>query len=216
MYGLRADRRYMNKTDWTDEELVSRCVAGDARAWKAMIDRYSRLVAHVVRQTLRSRLRSCAEEDVNDIVEDVYAHLVADDCRVLRNFRAPFNLKSWLAVSAARKALDFCKRRRPQMSLDEKARGDADHSTIGDLIEGEELTERRHTARDVREAFEQAPLNPKERIILSMYFFDNCSYSEIAAVAGVPENSIGPTIHRALDKVEEVLRRKGIVPGGER
>lgn len=206
----------MDRIVWTDEEFVSRCIAGDARAWKVMVDRYSRLVAHVVRQTLRSRLRSYAEDDVNDIVEDVYVHLVADDCRVLRNFRAPFNLKSWLAVSAARKALDFCKRRRPQMSLDEKARGDGELSTVGDLIEGDDGTERSHMARDVREAFEQAPLNPKERIVLSMYFFDNCSYSEIAAVAGVSENSIGPTIHRALDKVEDVLRRKGIVPGGER
>ncbi len=52
---------------------------------------------------------------------------------------------------------------------------------------------------------EQAPLSGKERLLITLTYFHEKSYREIVEMTGMPQNSIGPTLRRALDKVKKVL-----------
>ncbi len=191
-----------------DRELIGRCVSGDAAAWSEFVRSYIRLVVHVIRTTFQAKSGRAAEEDVEDVAHDFYAGLVEGNFRALRALEEPFHLKAWLSVSARRKALDHLKRRRIRtVSLDQPVRGElALREILGAAADaGPEAGE------EVRRALDGAPLTGKERLMITLYYFKGKSYDEISAVMSVPENSIGPTVRRALEKVRESLGKRGWV-----
>ena len=76
--------------------------------------------------------------------------------------------------------------------------GSAEASTVEDRVLVEDCV---HT---VRRAF--AKLRPSDQRLLDLLFAaDDRSYVEIAALAGCPVGSIGPTRARALQRLSRVL-----------
>ena len=61
-----------------------------------------------------------------------------------------------------------------------------------------------------REEVEQLleSLQDTEALVVRMFYLEDKSYQEISMVVGMPENSIGPILSRARDK----LRRAGVNP----
>jgi RNA polymerase sigma-70 factor, ECF subfamily len=69
------------------EELVRRCSASrSADAWEEFIRRFHRLIATVVLRTA-SRLGDSSRQTVDDLIQETYLKLCADDFRILRNFQ---------------------------------------------------------------------------------------------------------------------------------
>lgn len=70
------------------EELVRRCsLQGDIGAWNEFVRRFHRLIAVVVLRTAR-RLGDSSSQTIDDLIQETYLKLCADDFRVLRNFEA--------------------------------------------------------------------------------------------------------------------------------
>jgi RNA polymerase sigma-70 factor, ECF subfamily len=73
---------------FSDEKLVKACVGSDNEAaWTEFIRRYQLLIARVVLRTARhweepQRFR------IDDLVQDTYAKLCADDCAILSRFQS--------------------------------------------------------------------------------------------------------------------------------
>jgi len=68
------------------EELVSACVAvGDPAAWEEFVSRFQPLISTIVVRTAR-RLGDPSTATANDLVQETYVKLCADDFRILRNF----------------------------------------------------------------------------------------------------------------------------------
>jgi RNA polymerase sigma-70 factor (ECF subfamily) len=59
----------------------------------------------------------------------------------------------------------------------------------------ERLSDREEVARLLDE------LNGAEAQVVRMYHLEGKSYAEISAAVGMPENSIGPTLSRAREKM---------------
>ena len=103
-----------------DKELIEALRRGQNSAWSELVDRYVRLVHHVVRKTLAGYSRGRIDQDVEDITHDLFQSLVKDDYRALGTIEAPYDLKAWLAISARRRAIDFARRRKlAAVSLDQ-------------------------------------------------------------------------------------------------
>jgi RNA polymerase sigma-70 factor (ECF subfamily) len=188
-----------------DRRLVRSLAEGDATAWSEFIRRYIRLVVHVVRETLYEKTGRATEEDIDDITEEVYAHLVDRNCRVFSQLHEPYNLKAWIATVTRRKALDHCKKRMIRsVSLDQSFE---EQTVLLERLIGQE-----HAApgekEEIQRVLEQAPLNSKERRLITLSFFQEQSYAEISDSLRMPENSVGPTLHRALEKVKDTLRQR--------
>jgi RNA polymerase sigma-70 factor (ECF subfamily) len=195
----------------SDRDLVGRCTAGDPRAWEEFLRRYRRLAAYAIRETFRRAQGRIREEDVDDVIEEVYKHLIDQDFRVLRSLKEPYNLKAWVAIVARRKARDHLRKRTiAPVSLDQPVADGLRVAPLGRLL-GLAAAPSDESAEEVRRALEEASLNPKERLMISLYYFKEKSYADVAAIVGVPENSIGPTIRRALEKVKETLEKRGWV-----
>ncbi len=187
-----------------DRELVRACIGGDPEAWRVIVGRYVRLVAHVVRTTLRQVRGRASEADVEDVTMQVYAHLVDDDFRVLRSLREPYPLRAWLAISARRRARDLVKRGgAPLLSLDETATEEG--VPLRDQLAAGPEGASPETTDEVRTALERTSLTDRERLMVKLHYFRGRSYDEISGLLGIPRNSIGPTLDRAREKLRGTL-----------
>jgi RNA polymerase sigma-70 factor (ECF subfamily) len=189
----------------TDErKLVQACVQGNSDAWSELVRRFIRLVFHVVRETLLFRTGKARREDVDDLTEEVFTHLVDKHFRALARLQEPFHLKSWLAVVTKRKVLDACKKKEIHtVSLDQPLMKEGDTAPLEQFL-GVESTSSLD-AEEIRVVICKAPLNGKERLLITLTYFHEKSYREIAEMTRMPQNSIGPTLRRALDKLKKAL-----------
>lgn len=99
----------------SSEDLVKACVGTDnSAAWAEFIRRFQPLIAKVVLRTAR---RHCAEPPrhlADDLIQDTYLKLCADDCRQLRRFqsRHHHSIFGFLKVVAASVVHDHFKSER--------------------------------------------------------------------------------------------------------
>lgn len=175
-------------------ELVERCLRGDAAAWRAFVDRYTRLVWSVIR---RHRLDDADAEDVH---QTVFASAISN----LESLRDAERLVAWLSTTTRRECWKTLRRRdrlRPSM-LPEDLASSTDEGTLGieslerRQIVRESLVELGGRCQRLLEALFSVPGEP--------------SYPEIAARLDMPIGSIGPTRARCLGRLAEILGRRGI------
>ncbi|HEY1785242.1 MAG TPA: sigma-70 family RNA polymerase sigma factor [Pirellulales bacterium] len=172
-----------------DRSLLQRCLARKPRAWEDFVDRFMGLVIHVVNHSAQCRSLRLAAEDREDLVAQVFLAVVKDDLAVLRNFRGDSSLATYLTVVARRVVVrELLKNGHRMQEMEAMPRHEAtradDH--VSDREEIERLLEE---------------LDGAEAEIVRMYHLEGKSYQEISHAVGMPENSVGPTLSRARNKM---------------
>lgn len=193
-----------------DRELIEALRKGRNEAWTELVDKYLKLVYHVVRRTLATYTRQVVDPDVEDIANDLFQSLVAENYRVLGTIGPPYELKAWLAISAKRRAIDFARKRKlAAVSLDE---GREEDQAMGALLAAKPETDGRPN-EDAQAAIAGAmqELNPRERMIVQLFYLKGKKYREIARIAGINQNSISPTLARAVEKMQKTLKDKNLL-----
>jgi RNA polymerase sigma-70 factor (ECF subfamily) len=174
-----------------DRKLLDRCLARKAGAWEDFVDRFLGLVVHVINHTAQSRSIRLTPSDVEDLAGDVFLAIIDDDFHVLRRFRGDASLATYLTVISRRVVVRSLLRQQSSASLNEVA-SQADH---GDPSFDELLSDRDEVERLLKE------LNDPEAEVVRLYHLEGKSYQEISSLIGMPENSIGPTLSRAREKM---------------
>src|SRR5580658_7977358 len=101
------------------ENLVRRCATSHSpEAWQEFVRRFHRLIATVTLRTA-SRLGDASKQTVDDLIQETYLKLCADNFRILRSFEQqhPDAFTGYIKVVAANVARDHFK------SLHTKKRG---------------------------------------------------------------------------------------------
>jgi RNA polymerase sigma-70 factor (ECF subfamily) len=189
--------------------LVRRCAAGDGAAWDAFLARFAPLIHGVVRRVLaRYRIADAAlEEDAFAAVIEV---LLRDGGRVLRSFREPYNLAAWLSVLTRRQCRAFVESRRgPETGLETLDVAGADGAVVDALAAREAAARREALARSVRGLLDELP--PRDRLIVTLFYFDRRKYREIARIVRMPAGNVGKTLARALEKLRGRIEASGIL-----
>lgn len=191
-----------------DRNLLQRCLQRKPRAWEDFVDRFMGLVVHVVNHTAQSRSIRLTPEDLDDLCAEIFLAVVHGDFALLRNFRGQSSLATYLAVVARRITVKQMLGRPSAAAL-----GDGSgHHDARDVPDSHNRAEQRV---DDRELIEQllSGLQGIEARVVRMYHLEGKTYQEIGVMVGMPENSIGPILSRARNK----MRRAGVNPvGGER
>lgn len=172
-----------------DRNLLSRCLAGADGAWEQFIDRYIALITHVVSSAGSIRLGQMPGPWRDDIVAEVLLTLVDNDFAVLRRFRGQSSLGSYLVVVARRVAarkLGKLRRSPSQPLVAEPA------SSTAETLELENTDE-------VHSMLTQMP--ESEATAIRMFHLEHRSYRDISQHMGLPENSVGPLLSRARDRM---------------
>ena len=183
-----------------DRDLLERCLQKKSRAWENFVNRFMGLVMHVIRHTAQARSIRVSPEDRDDLCGEVFLTVIRNDFAVLRNFRGQSSLATYLTVVARRVVVREFLARGPAARL----AGGAQHlpQAIPDPHVG---VEQRIIDREEVEQL-LAGLQGTEASVVRLFHMDGKSYQEISAEVGMPENSIGPILSRAREK----LRRAGM------
>jgi RNA polymerase sigma factor (sigma-70 family) len=181
---------------FSDPELISMCLQGDALAWETLIWRYRRLVYSVP-------IRFGFEEaDAADVFQAVSLKLLEH----LHEIKDERKISGWLATTTTRHCMHMKSLKHRETASDDDKLGDAPDPGLN-LEELRILIEQQQA---VREAVEE--LTGRCRSLIEMLYFDSRSpsYDDISSKIGIPVASIGPTRARCLDKLRTILRRRGV------
>lgn len=179
-----------------DRNLLQRCLARKPRAWEDFVDRFTGLVVHVVNHSAQSRSLRLGPEDREDLVAGVFMAIVRDDLAVLRQFRGESSLATYLTVIARRVVVPELLKRKSPARLDNHAAAAVENHA-----------ERRLADRDLVERM-IAELDGAEAKVVRMYHLEGKTYQEISTAVGMPENSVGPTLSRARQKMRASAEEK--------
>jgi RNA polymerase sigma-70 factor (ECF subfamily) len=187
-----------------DRELLRRCLNKDPGSWNDFVDRYLSLIYHVIGYTAHLRSVRLGPEDVEDIAAEVLLKIVANNYRVLREFRGESSIATYLTVVARRICVHELVRR--QQRKDAIARGDL-------RVPSQELNEEPAAQKGV-ESLEEVEkllrrLSGREREIVRLYYLEARTYEEISTETDVPVNTIGAILSRARKKLREKAAKRG-------
>tara|TARA_R110002111_G_scaffold256979_3_gene324774 strand:+ start:130658 stop:131245 length:588 start_codon:yes stop_codon:yes gene_type:complete len=181
-----------------DKNLLRRCLTEEPGAWKDFVDRFIGLFTHVIHHTAHARSIRVSDSDVDDLLSEVFLVLLANDYRVLRNFRGNSSLATYLTVVSRRVVVKKMVERRMAEALG--------HVSTKSKLENipEETTRQQQMADDheeIQNMIKQLP--PADAQIVEQYHLQGKSYQQISTDLDIPENSIGPTLSRARNRMRE-------------
>jgi len=178
-----------------DLELIHRAQQGDRAAVAEIVDLQQRYVYSVAMTMMRN------PTDAADLTQEAFIRLM----RALPTYRAETKFTTWLYRLVVNLGLDELRRRSRRidpMTLDDEAAPDPpDPSLAADPLHHATLSE---DAERVRAAVQDLPIS--QRLALTLYYFDDMTYEEIANVMNVPLNTVKSHIHRAKSKLAVALR----------
>lgn len=173
--------------------LVRRCQAGDAEAFRALVETYKNVLFGVA--YLMTGDRTSAEDAVQEGLVKIW--------KSLPSLRDPGKIKSWLVRIVVNEVKQgFRVKPAPSLPLDAAAGVPCEADPPEELVMS---TERR---RLIRRALGALPREQQEAVILR--FYSELSVPEIARVVRVPEGTIKSRLSRALSRLGSVLRSEGL------
>lgn len=165
----------------SDAELVARCRAGDADAWRELVERFSRYVYAIATQAFRLR-----DHDADDVFQEVFARVYER----LDQLRDDDAVRPWIAQLTRRLCLD---------RLRANARVELSDEEISDEVD--ETLVRIEEAFGVHQMLEALPQHCQE--ILDRFFAKDESYRTIGEALELPPGTIASRISRCLAKLRE-------------
>lgn len=181
-----------------DKNLLKRCLAEEPGAWKDFVDRFIGLFTHVIHHTAHARSVRISDSDVDDLLSEVFLVLLANDYRVLRNFRGNSSLATYLTVISRRVVVKKMVERRMAEALGHVST----QSKLGSIPDQQARQQKQlEDQEEIQNMIKQLP--PADAQIVEQYHLQGKSYQQISSDLDIPENSIGPTLSRARNSMRE-------------
>lgn len=182
-------------TSQLDRDLLNECLSGSEEAWRSFCARFAGLILHVVRHVADAYRIALDEPTSDDLVAEVFCALLERDCAVLRRFRGDSSLATYLVVIARRTAMR-------QLVQRQALRTDAvtEMDQLPDYSRND-APSYPHWDWDSKEAIRG--LSQEEAHAIRMFHLEGKSYREIGHHLGMSENSIGPFLSRAREKIRQ-------------
>lgn len=174
----------------TDVAVVAQVRAGDADAYRLLVERYSRSVFRLAYRMMGN------EQDAEDVVQETFLRAYQN----LHRFDMLASFSTWLYRIAANYSLDLLRQRKRQQPTSEE--WDADQFAAGDP-----QPDRMLLSQQVQEHLTAAlaRLTPQERTSFVLRHFEGQSIEEIGRMLGSSENATKQSVFRAVKKLRKAL-----------
>ena len=185
----------------SDAAVVEACRRGDEAAWEELVNRFRRLVYAVPR---RSGLDA---EQSADVFQRVFMLLVER----LDDIEQPERISAWLVTTAKHETWRVGRRQttaRARAAVAEDAISATGEMPDQDPLPDQVLVQLEERSL-VQNAVEQLDARCRQLLELLFYRADPAPYSEIAAIVGIAEGSIGPIRARCLEHLRRDLQARG-------
>jgi RNA polymerase sigma-70 factor (ECF subfamily) len=171
-----------------DRALVSRVINGDLQAFRALIKKHERLVAHMVGRLVK------LEEDREEICQDVFMKVYEK----LGEFSFQSQLSTWIATIAYRHAINHL--RKKKLLITDLPEHDTAMAAFVSTDKADELAE-----QDVEvylmKMIEELPVHYKA--VLTLFYLEHKNYAEIGEITGMPDGTVKNYLFRARQLLKD-------------
>ena len=183
-------------SDLTETAIVEAVRKGRREGQTEMVSRYAeRVFAMIVRQVPDVM---DAQELMQDAFMRAFDHIDSYDPHKA-------SLSTWLCRIAYRLTLDFLKRRRPMIvSLEDTKVWQTDISD--EVLEAELSTGREERIERLQKVINDLP--DDERMLLTLYYFEDRPLTEITYITGIDAKPLANRLYRTRKKLFQKLRVK--------
>lgn len=190
----------------SDEQLAVASAAGDAGAFQALAERYTRPAFNYAYHLLGGY------DEASDAVQETLIQVY----QALPKAKLDLPFRPWFYQILRNKCLDGLRRRRAIVRLAPSGAGDPDDpaSPLEMVPDPDPLPEELHERRDLQEVLHAciADLPPKYREVVALRYATELTFEEIGAALGLPVNTVKTHFQRA----KVILREALLGRGGER
>ena len=181
-----------------DRELLQACLAKEPNSWEDLCDRFLGLIVHVVHHSAIMRNVSLTQDLCDDLVADVFVAWIDKDFAILRRFRGQSSLATYLAVVSRRIVV----RRMSQLRL--FGNQPSFETLHQDPVDREANNYGQNDLEYIESSLEK--LTTTEATAIRMFHLEGKSYSDIGSHIGLTENSVGPFLSRAREKMQRTTK----------
>lgn len=172
----------------SDGELVLRSLAGEHRAFEALVVRYQGPVYNAAYRVTGH------PEDARDVAQTTFMKAAEH----LRDYDSRYKFFSWIFRIAVNEAINCVDRRRPEDVLADDVEFEAP-----DSFSPEHEAESRRLSGRVQQALRA--MKPEDRAVITLRHFSECSYQEIGEILGLDDKAVKWRLHDARQRLAQQL-----------
>lgn len=169
----------------TDKEFLQ----GNKESFEKIVIRHKDAIIYFIQRYVKSI------DIAEDLAQDVFVYILIHK----KNYKFEYSLKTYLYTIAKSKALNYIKRERRIVELDE--------NQFEDLEELEEKVFKNERAENLKKAIQKLKIEYQSAIYLAD--IEELSYKEIAHILKKTDSSVKILIHRARKALEKVVMEEG-------
>ncbi|KPK88650.1 hypothetical protein AMJ80_10805 [bacterium SM23_31] len=181
-----------------DNDLIERITSGDKQAFKEFIERYRRLISHIVFRMVDNTA------DREDVCQEIFIKAYKN----LKNFKFQSQLSTWIGKIAFNSCVNYLRKLKIPMFDDisiEEETFDTVQWENEEHESPEHEIEKRDIANRIKSAVSRLPAN--HRTIITLYHIDEMSYAQIGEIMELPEGTVKSYLFRARKLLKAKLMK---------
>ena len=181
-------------TGQTDNEIISRVLQGEQKAYAELVNRYQGYVFTLTLRLIKSR------EDAEEVAQDVFIKAY----RSLADFRGESKFSTWLYTITSTTSITFLRKKKLDVhSLDnEKVFEMADSQHSGFRAN---MVEQKSRVNMVNQAI--ALLSPDDAEVITLFYKAEQNLEEIGKILRLETNTVKVRLHRARTRLKEKMEK---------
>lgn len=217
--GKAAMVKFIDEIRADDLCLILACEKGDEKAWEDLVANFDTTVKAAARRV------SANNEDAEDLASSIWAELYglrkdADGRKKskLSYYSGRGSLAGWLRAVVSQLAVDQYRKDSRFVQVEEardfdnlanEAAENSDNELVAHADSPEEILIETRTAGDVTAAVRKAidSLEPEDKLILKLYYFDDLKLKDIAATFGYHEATASRKLVRVQGNIRKAVER---------
>lgn len=173
----------------TDKQLYKEFILGNKNSFEEIVIRHKDSIIYFIQRYVKSI------DIAEDLAQDVFVYILVNK----RSYKFEYSLKTYLYTIAKSKALNYIKREKKIVQLDEMQ--------FEELEELEEKVFKNEKANNLKKCIKKLKVEYQNAIYLAD--IEELSYKEIGHILKKTEASVKVLIHRARKTLEKMIKEEG-------
>ena len=177
-----------------DQEYIDRVLEGDHAAFAVLVDQYKHLVFTLAVQMVKH------QEEAEEVSQDTFIKVF----KSLRSYKGDSKFSTWIYRVAYNTCLDRIKknkRKQQTYTIDEMT-----ENQIQETENALDLMEQEEKQQAVARCMES--LNPDDRALMTLFYFEELSLEEIGKVLNLKPNNVKVKLFRSRKRLATIMKRQ--------
>lgn len=174
-----------------EDIIINKIKNGDLHACRFIVDKYKSYVYNVAFKIVKGR------EDAEEIAQDSFINAF----KSIESFKFESKFSTWLYRITFNNAISHT--RRKKIFKDEISDSIIESLDVSIIADGFENLSRIDRKKILTQAIEK--LNEEEKLLVTLYYYEENSIAEVSKITGLEENFIKVKIHRSRKKLFNLL-----------